>query len=147
MLHHVERRTRHARVVADRERARHPRPGGGEAGQDAVLAVHVVRRREDLAERRPAEHDRVTGGIVEAVGQVRLALADAGEAERRLELRQTLGQPQREGLGFDSGLRHRIVHPPSIVITCPVQYDDASEARKSSTPSSSSTRPGRPIGH
>ena len=106
--------------------------------------VHVVRRGEDLAERRPAEHDRVSRGVVETVGQVRLALADAREAERRLELRHCRRSATASAgcASMSARCAHRIVHPPSIVITCPVQYDDASDARKRSTPSSSSIRPG-----
>jgi hypothetical protein len=90
VLHHVERCAGDVRVVARGERSWNARPGAGEAGEDAVLAIHVVRGREDLTEWRAAEDDRAPGGVFDAEGEVRLALAHADEAERRLELRQAV---------------------------------------------------------
>ena len=115
-----------------------------------MLALHVVRGGEDLAERRTAQHRRVPRGVVEAEGEVRLAFADAGEPKRRdrgrAGARRATASTQRP---VDPALRcfraHRIVQPPSTVITWPVQYEDASEARKRRTPSSSSILPGRPM--
>ena len=54
--HHVERRAVDLDVVAEAERRRDGHVGRAERGDDAVLASHVVRGREHVAERRPPEH-------------------------------------------------------------------------------------------
>ena len=87
-----------------------------------MLADDVVRGREDLPERRPAEDELPARGVVDAEGQVRLALADAREGERRSGVRDVLDEPRADAVDVDAGNRgHRIVHPPSIAKTCPVQ--------------------------
>ena len=71
--------------------------------------------------------------VVEAEGQVRLALADAREAERRFELRQTLGQPRRQPRKIDAARCRR---------RCVI---GSSTRRRSSSPvpCSTTTRPRR----
>ena len=147
VLHHVERGAADLVVRAEGERPRNAGARLRQRAQHHVLARHVVRGGEDLAQRRPAEHDGRPRRVGEPVRQVRLAFADAREAERRRRDRGDASRsqavsratsiPGTDGSRPHAGA-HRIVHPPSTAITWPVQYDDASDARKRSTPSSSS---------
>ena len=54
--HHVERRAVHVDVVTEAERGSDRHVGRPERRDDAVLAAHVVRGRQHMAERRPSEH-------------------------------------------------------------------------------------------
>ena len=123
VFHEVEDGAGDAGVVAQRERAGNRHPGRREARQDVVLARHVVRGRQDLAHRRPPEDDRPSRGVCNAVREVRLALADAREGERRLEPFDVVDRPRGHGGDVDAdglvGARdaHLIVQPPSTAIT------------------------------
>ena len=57
--HHVERRVVDRRVVAEPERRRDRHGAALQAGDDAVLAAHVVCAGQHVPERRPAQHERV----------------------------------------------------------------------------------------
>ena len=81
LLHHVEGRVVHALVVAERERARHRHVGSGERGEHGVLAGHVVRGRQHVAERRPAQHPLVRV-VADGVGEVRAAARDQRRVQR-----------------------------------------------------------------
>ena len=56
--HHVERRAVDRLVGAQPERRRHGHTGRADGGDDAVLASHVVRGGQHVAERRAAQHER-----------------------------------------------------------------------------------------
>jgi hypothetical protein len=117
-FHHVEGRSE---LVTQVKGPRHGDGGPVEGGEHAVLAGHVVRGRQDVAERRPAQDDltRVAG---DPVGQVRLAAGDqrdvalaparvvqrAGE-QRADELRVGAGADALQLLGgriVEAGLGH-----------------------------------------
>jgi hypothetical protein len=75
LLHHVEGSVVHGLVGAERKRARHRHVGAGERGEHGVFAGHVVRGREHVAERGPAEHPLV-GVVTDGVRQVRASARD-----------------------------------------------------------------------
>jgi hypothetical protein len=56
--HHVERRVVDRLVVAEAQRRCHGHGGLLQAADDAVLATHVVRAGQDVAERWPTHHER-----------------------------------------------------------------------------------------
>ena len=60
--HHVERRVVDRLVVAQPERRRDRHGGALQAGDDAVLAAHVVGARQHVAERRAAQHEAAAVG-------------------------------------------------------------------------------------
>jgi hypothetical protein len=80
-VHHVERLAKHGRVLAEVPHPRHRHVGAAQRGHDAVLAAHVVRGRQDVAQRRTTQHDRAAGGV-DAVREVALATGDEGDLGR-----------------------------------------------------------------
>ena len=62
VLDHLERRTQHRVVVAHRDGAGHRNRGVGQRGHHPVFARHVVCRRGQPVQRRPAQHP--LGGVV-----------------------------------------------------------------------------------
>ena len=84
-VHHVERRAVHGLVLAEADDRRHRDRRVLERGDDLVLAAHVVRRAEPLAERRPAQRPAPPGGVARPVGQVRAPAGDPLELERQLD--------------------------------------------------------------
>ncbi len=88
-VHEVERRAQHVRVGAQRDGRRygHRDLSRCQRVDDGEFADHVVRRRQHVCERRPAQRPR-RGAVGDAVGQVGLAAGD----DRTLEL--TLPQPR-----------------------------------------------------
>ena len=100
---------------------------------------------EDLSKRGPAQDEGAAGGVIDTESEVGLTFSDAHEGERTLQTGVLL-EPRANPNIVYTGRAHRIVYPPSIAITCPVQYEEASDARNRSTPSSSSIWPGRPSG-
>lgn len=81
LLHEVERRADHGGVLDEQFRAGHRHGCGGERGDDAELAGHVVRGGEDVAQRRAAQHPG-PGAVADAVGQVRAAAAEQLAGQR-----------------------------------------------------------------
>ena len=75
---------------------------------------------EDLAERRSAQDERATGGVIDPEGEVGLPLSDPHELERPLQAGVLL-EPGSHTAVVDARGAHRIVYPPSTAITCPVQ--------------------------
>ena len=65
-------------------RARHREPRRAERRDDAVLALHRVRRGQELARRLPAQ-DVLSAARRQVVGRVRLATAELLDAERARE--------------------------------------------------------------
>ena len=59
LLHHVEGRVVDGEVLAERERGRNGDVGGSEGREHRVLARHVVRGRQHVAERRAAQNPLV----------------------------------------------------------------------------------------
>ena len=81
--HDVERRVVDRRVVGVHpERRRHGHGGMLQAGQDPVLATHVVGARQHVTERWTAQHERVPVGTGDAIREVRVAAGDGVELER-----------------------------------------------------------------
>ena len=74
--HHVERRAVDRRVVAEPERRRDRHRRCLQAGDDPVLAAHVVGAGEHVAERRPAQHEARAVGAGDAVGEVGVTAGD-----------------------------------------------------------------------
>ncbi len=93
--HDVERRPVHGLVGAQADRRRHRHVGGGQGGDDAMLAAHVVGGGQHLAQRGAAQHPGVVGGVGHPEGQVRAAARDELEGQRRLDL----GRVRLEPLG------------------------------------------------
>ncbi len=79
--HDVEGRPDHGVVHAQRVGARDREALLVKRGDDAVLAVHRMRRRQQLAERLAAQHVG-TAGRVEPVGRVRLAALELQDGQR-----------------------------------------------------------------
>ena len=106
VLHDVERRAHHGRVLAQRHHRRDRHRGGGQRGHDAVLAGHVVGGGEHVAERRPPDHP-VVDAVGDPVGQVGLAAGD----QLRAQLRRTGGRrghaPRRWSAGSPRARRGR----------------------------------------
>ena len=108
LLHHVEGSVVHGVVGAERERARHGHVGAGERGEHGVLACHVVRGREHVAERRPAQHPLV-GPVADRVREVRAAARDQRRVQRRAgRAFDVRGEPRPQAIEIDTGrsLRH-----------------------------------------
>ena len=105
-LHQVERRAEHVRVLAERERPgdRHARLAVRERRQHPVLAHHVEGAPRQLAARRAAEH-HLPAGAGDEVRQARLPLAEPGDRERAVELRQPGGQEGGDRPGVDRAAR------------------------------------------
>ena len=80
-IHDVERGADDRRVLAERVRARHREPRRAERRDDAVLALHRVRRGQELA-RRLAAQDVLAAARRQVVGRVRLAAAELLDSER-----------------------------------------------------------------
>ncbi len=80
--HHIERCAVHAEVVAEPLDGWNGNGGVLERRQDPVFTTHVVRAREDVAERRPTQHQRWPAGAGDAERQVRVAAGDHIEPER-----------------------------------------------------------------
>jgi hypothetical protein len=80
-LHHVEGRTDHLRVLAQREGARHRKPLAVEGADHPELAVHGMGGGEERAERLSAQHVGLTRRV-EPIGRVRLAAAELLHGER-----------------------------------------------------------------
>ena len=108
LLHHVEGRVVHGVVVAERERARNRHVGVGERGEHGVLARHVVRGRQHVAERRTAQHPLVRV-VADRVREVRATARDQRRVQRRvgraLDVRR---EPRPQSFEIDTGrsLRH-----------------------------------------
>ncbi|MGX1121601.1 hypothetical protein RKD37_006964 [Streptomyces ambofaciens] len=80
-LHHVEGRPQHLLVLAQEYRARHGHVGRVQRVDDAVLASHVVRGGQDVAERR-ASYDPAVGAVRDGVGEVRPSALDQPAGQR-----------------------------------------------------------------
>ena len=74
-LHQVKRRAQRAVGVTEVKGPRHRHRRIGERGHHAILAAHVVRGRQDVAERR-ATQDHLAGVAGDAIGQIGLPARD-----------------------------------------------------------------------
>src|SRR6266545_3861070 len=101
VLHDVEGRADHARVLAQRVAARHRDPGAGEARDHAVLAVDRMRRGEELAGGLAPEHVLLTARA-EVVGRVRLAANELPHGEPSREARDVLAHVAVERLDVEA---------------------------------------------
>src|SRR5690606_13367038 len=70
VVHHVEGCAEHGGVVAQQHGGRYGDRGGGEGADDGVLAAHVVRGGQYMAQWWTADHPAV-GAVVDDVGEVR----------------------------------------------------------------------------
>ena len=107
-LHDVERRAEHLGVGAQVQGAWHRDRRARQGCHHGVLAHHVVRGRQDVAQRRSSQHDRPVG-TVDPVGQVALA---TGDERDRAVLPRRVGEDRGEvradhgRVGAGSGGRH-----------------------------------------
>ncbi len=111
-LHHVERRVVDGDVVAETERGRDRDGSGRQRGQHLVLAGHVVRGRQHVAERRAPQYP-VAVPVVDRVGEVRAAAGD--QRRRQLAAGRTVdvrGEPRSQPFEIDTGRRVR--HGPEV---------------------------------
>ena len=99
--HDVERRIVDADVLAQRDGVRDGHVGGLKRRDHAKFAFHVMRRGEDVRQRRAAQHPGQAVGF-EAVGEVRPAVADDLGRERA-HGRDVLAEPRRQPLKIDAG--------------------------------------------
>ena len=100
-VHHVEGRAVDGLVgaVAGDRGDRHGRRRQG--GDDRVLAAHVVRGAERLAQRRAAQRPAPARGVGDAVGQVGAAAGDPLVGERPLGSVDVRLEPGADALGVD----------------------------------------------
>ena len=113
-FHHVERCAVHVDVVAEAERGSDGHVGWSERRDDAVLATHVVRGRQHMAERRPSEHPARSLRIGDAKGEVRVAAGDQFVGERWLGTLDVVDEPPADALGVDA-LWSVDVHADTVV--------------------------------
>ena len=100
--HQQQRRVTDRLVVGEAEHGRRRDGGRAERAQDAMLARHVVGRRQPRADRRAPEDPAPAGGVRDEVGQVGLAVADAREAQRRLRAQVQAEDPRLHGRWFEA---------------------------------------------
>ena len=82
-LHQIEGCPQDALVIAEQQRAWGRLVDPAEAGEDAVLSSHVVRRLDPVVEWRPAQ-DQLPIAQADEVGQVRMAVRELLDDERVL---------------------------------------------------------------
>ena len=97
--HGVEVGARHGRVVAEGDRLGDGHRRGPQRRDHGELAAHVVGGGQQLTERRAAQHERHPAGVVDPVGEVRVAAGQRRPPQRRHQVGQALGQPRRHRLG------------------------------------------------
>ena len=100
-VHDVERRAVDVVVGAQPERGCDRNVGRSERRDDPVLAPHVVRRGEDLAERRAPEHPVPTGLVANAIRQVRMTAGDQVEFEWWRDTVDVRFEPGRDPVAVD----------------------------------------------
>ena len=114
VLHHVEGRAVHLRLLAQGQRARHRQAGVPERRDHAVLAGHVVGGGEHVPERGAPQHEGARTRL-HPVGEVRAAPADQREAQRHVAAGHPLREEARDGVGIDAGRRLGAVAGPGGV--------------------------------
>jgi hypothetical protein len=100
-LHDVERRLVDGHVGAERQRLGHRHGGRRERRDDPVLAAHVMRGLEHVAERRPAQDEAPALAVGDRVGQVRASARDQAVVERRRSAVDVLGEPPIDPVARD----------------------------------------------
>ena len=100
--HDVERRPVDVDVRAQPERRRHGHGRGTERGDDPVLAHHVVRGRQHVAERRAPEHEPPPVRPGHCKGQVGSSAADGLRLERADGSRNVGLEPARHVVEIES---------------------------------------------
>ncbi len=96
VFHEVERRAYHLDVQAVRHRLRNWHRGSVQCGQHPVLAVHVMRGRQDVAEGRPAQHE-LAAIKVKPVGEVGATASDQLHSSQLTEVGNVgAGHPLRK---------------------------------------------------
>ena len=83
--HHVERGAGHRGVVGEGHRFGHRHGGRPQRRDHPELAAHVVGRRQQFAERGPAGDHRMSGRVVDAVGEVGVAAGELRPPQRGRE--------------------------------------------------------------
>ena len=135
--HHVERRPEHRLVGAPRIRLGDRHRGPLERRDDAVLATHVVRRREDVAEGWAADDDR-RRAVGHPVGEVGLAAGDELPDEGAVEERRCGSvQPLPQG----GEVQARRVGGHASHTTLPTVTPSASRCTPSGSPSNRTRSP------
>ena len=114
--HHVERRAVDVEVVAEALHRRNGNGGALQCRQDPVLAAHVVRTGEDVAERRSAQHESGSARAGDPERQVRMAAGDHVEPERADRTVDVGFEPGRDRSDVDSRyVVHVVTHPVMCV--------------------------------
>jgi hypothetical protein len=80
VAHHEERRAEHRVVLAQRDRLGDRHPGLAQRAHHAVLAVDLVRGRQELAGRLLAQHEPLAGAL-DQIGRIRLAAFELPHAQ------------------------------------------------------------------
>ena len=96
VAHHVEGGADDGRVLAQREDVRHRDAGAGQRPQHPVLALDLVRGRQERAGRLLAQHHR-PGGRLDEKGRIRLPAFVLAHAQPAAESVQAAGEPRVEG--------------------------------------------------
>ncbi len=114
--HDVERRAVDAQVVTEAFDRRNGNRRALQCRQDAVLATHVVGAREDVAERRPAQHECRSARAGDPERQVRVAAGDHVEPERADRPGDVRFEPGRDRSDVDPRcVVHVVTHPVMCV--------------------------------
>ena len=118
--HHVERRPVDVDVLAQPEGRRHRHRRLADGGDDLVLARHVVGRRQDVAERRPPQHEPRPVAAGDGERQVRPAAGDQRRGERAdgpLDVGLQPGADLREIKSFGHRLKVLAPHRPTKALS------------------------------
>ena len=106
-VHDIEDRTDHPRVVTEQPGLRHRHVRAAKRGQDAVFAVHGMRRRQKLARRLAPQHVFMVGGG-ETIRRVGLAALELAHRHRTAEARDALDEMALERIHIEAmRLPHR----------------------------------------
>src|SRR5262249_37427917 len=89
------------RVLAPRVRPRDGNAAAGQRGDHAVLPLHGMGGRQQLAGRLPAQHV-LPGSCTQVVGRVRLATAELANGERACKSLDVVGHVARESMFVDA---------------------------------------------
>ena len=100
-VHHVERRSGDVLVLAVAERRRRGNPGGVHRRDEAPLARHVVRGREEFTQGRTPKDEKTAGRVGDLIREVGVPTLDPEELQRWDDLTDVRDQPIGDRCDFD----------------------------------------------